>query len=82
MCATTMFTKIIIWEAAVGEMLVCSRELCNTHDRYAVGVEKNSIVIGQLPRKVAHVWIRKIVDRFQIVQQSHIHMPWICANRN
>ena len=42
------------WEAAVEEMLVCSRELRNTHNWYAVAVEKNSIVTGHLPRKVAH----------------------------
>ena len=49
-----------IWETAVGEMLVCFRELCNTHDQYAMTVEKNSIVIGHLPRNVfgsRRLWI-------------------------
>ena len=35
-----------IWEAAVGETLVCIREPRNTHDRYAVTVEKDGMVIG------------------------------------
>ena len=30
-----------IWEAAVGETLVCVREPRNAHDRYAVAVEKD-----------------------------------------
>ena len=41
-----------IWEAAS----IDTRELCNTHNSwYAVAVEKNSIIIGHLPRKVVHV---------------------------
>ena len=30
-----------IWEAAVGETLVCLREQQNSHDRYAVAIEIN-----------------------------------------
>ena len=30
-----------IWEAAVGETLVCLREPRNSHDRHAVAVEMN-----------------------------------------
>ena len=44
-----------IWEAAVGEMLVCVREPRNAHDRYAVAVEKDGTVIGHLPKKVSRV---------------------------
>ena len=32
-----------VWEVAVGETLVCSREPRNSHNRYAVAIEKNSI---------------------------------------
>ena len=45
-----------------------------------MAVEKNGIVIGHLPRKVARVWIRKTVVKFQMPQQSHIHVPWIRGN--
>ena len=51
-CRATRFTRTYgkkQWE------LDCPRELQNTHDRYAVAVEKNCIVIGHLLRKVAHV---------------------------
>ena len=72
-------TKIITQEAAVGELLVFSREPCNTH---AVAVEKNGIVVRHIPRKVACVWIQKTVDMFQIAQQSHIHVVWIHVNEN
>ena len=44
-----------IWAAAVGEVLECKRELRNTTDRYAVAVEKDGTVIGQLPRKISKV---------------------------
>ena len=37
-----------IWEAGVGEMLVCMRELRNAHDRYAVVIEKDGMVISHL----------------------------------
>ena len=37
-----------IWEAAVDEELVCRPERSNAHDRYAVAVMKNDLVVGQL----------------------------------
>ena len=40
-CVDTTFTKIYIWEAAVGETLSCVREPRNARDRYAVAVEKD-----------------------------------------
>ena len=39
-----------LWEAAVGETLVCVREPRNAHNRYAVAVEKDGMVIGHLPK--------------------------------
>ena len=44
-----------VWEAAVGEALVCEREPENASDRYAVAVEKEGSIIGHLPRKVSRV---------------------------
>ena len=44
-----------IWEAVVGETLLCVREPRNAHDRYAVVVEKDSTVIGHLPKKASRV---------------------------
>ena len=44
-----------IWEAAVGEILVCEREPRNAADRYAVAVKKDGMIIGHLPRKVSRV---------------------------
>ena len=44
-----------IWEAAVGEILVCEREPRNAADRYAVAVKKDGTIIGHLPRKVSRV---------------------------
>ena len=41
-----------IWEAAVGEELVCAREPHNSHDRYAVAVKREGVLIGHLPRKL------------------------------
>ena len=47
-----------VWEAAVGEVLVCVRELDNAADRYAVAVKKERVVIGQLPHKLSRVCSR------------------------
>ena len=44
-----------IWEAAVGEVLVCEREPRNTVDRYAVAVKRSGMVIGHLPKKMSRV---------------------------
>ena len=41
-----------IWEAAVGEVLMCVREPHNALDRYAVSVNKVGTVIGHLPRRL------------------------------
>ena len=45
-----------VWEAAIGEVLVCHREPTNATDRYAVAVTKAATIIGHLPRKLSKVW--------------------------
>ena len=42
-----------IWDAASGEDLVCERESSNEHDRYAVAIKKDGVIIGHLPRKIS-----------------------------
>ena len=44
-----------IWEAAVGEVLMCAREPHNALDRYAVSVNKAGTVIvpSYIPRKLS-----------------------------
>ena len=44
-----------IWEAAVGEELVCAREPHNSHDRYAVAVKREDVLIWHLPRKLSRL---------------------------
>ena len=44
-----------IWEAAVGETLVCALEPNNSRDRNAVAVEKEGKIVGHLPLKVSCV---------------------------
>lgn len=44
-----------IWEAVIGEELVCDREPNNPRDRYAVAVIKHGIIIGLLPRKMSKI---------------------------
>ena len=44
-----------IWEAAVGEVLMCHREPTNSSDRYAVAVIKSAEIIGHLPRKLSKI---------------------------
>ena len=44
-----------VWDAVIGEHLICRRESTNESDRYAVAVVKDGNVIGHLPRKVSQV---------------------------
>ena len=41
-----------IWNATMGEKLVCVIDPNNSLDSYAVAVEKDGTIIGHLPRKV------------------------------
>ena len=43
-----------IWDAAIGEDLVCEREPSNEQDKYAVAIKKDGVIIGHLPRKISH----------------------------
>ena len=40
-----------VWDAVVGEMLVCAMERTNPYDRFAVGVYRNDSLVGHVPRK-------------------------------
>ena len=44
-----------IWDAAVGEELLCEREPLNAQDRYAVAVKRGGIIVGHLPRKISRL---------------------------
>ena len=44
-----------IWNATMGEKLVCAIDPSNSLDCYAVVVEKDRTIIGHLPRKVSRV---------------------------
>ena len=44
-----------VWEAAIGEVLVCEREPRNAEDRYAVAVKKDGTIVGHLPRNLSRV---------------------------
>ena len=42
-----------IWNAVIGEELLCEREPDNRSNRYAVAIKKDGIIIGHLPRKIS-----------------------------
>ena len=42
-----------IWDISIGEQLECAREPLNDSDRYAAAVIKDSVTIGDLPRKIS-----------------------------
>ena len=44
-----------IWDAAIGEVLVCEREPRNVEDRYAIAIKKDETVIGHLPQNLSRV---------------------------
>ena len=45
-----------IWDAAIGEVLVCEREPRNVEDRYTIAVKKDETVIGHSPRNLSSVF--------------------------
>ena len=44
-----------IWNASIGETLVCEREPTNEKDRYAVAVKKAGTIVGHVPRKISRM---------------------------
>ena len=44
-----------VWEAVVGEALVCEREPENASDRHTVAVKQEGTIIGHLLRKLSQV---------------------------
>ncbi len=42
-----------IWHAAEGEVLPCSRELHNLRDPFAVAIQKDSMIVGHVPRLIS-----------------------------
>ena len=55
---------IKVWDATIGEALVCEGEPKSTSDPYAVAVKKEGISIGHLLKTVAHV-INRSLTRVQ-----------------
>ena len=44
-----------IWAAEIGEYLSCARDVRNSHDPYAVSVNKGSTTVGHIPRMISCV---------------------------
>lgn len=44
-----------IWTPVLGEELLVEQEHGNEHDRYAVSVKKNDMIVGHLPRSLSRV---------------------------
>ena len=42
-----------IWEAPVGEILQCQREVGNVHDTFSVAVMKEGTIVGYCPQKIS-----------------------------
>ena len=59
-----------IWDAVVGETLECRRQPLNEHNRYAVAVIKDDVIIGHLPRKVSRLCSLE-VDALYITGRKH-----------
>ena len=41
------------WAPEIGEIIECSREPTNQHDRYAVAVYRNGEIVGHIPRSIS-----------------------------
>ena len=72
-----------MYKDVVGEEFVCRRE--NSHDVYAVQVMKDSVVVGNLPRKISPITslflmkggtILYIVSRSLVSSSAGVHVSW------
>ena len=51
-----------VWEPTVDEVLLCEREIGNSHDTFAVAVRNSSEIVGHLPRflsSICSIFIRR-----------------------
>ena len=69
-----------VWEAAVGEALVCEREPENTFGRYAVAVKKEGTISTFASKAVAGVFAVFATGRCTVASVSveREHVEW-CA---
>ena len=44
-----------VWNATKGDRLSCQRERSNLHDRFAVAVVQNGIIVGHIPQNISAV---------------------------
>ena len=44
-----------LWDALIGEDILCGREPFNDVDRYAVAVLKDDTVVSHIPRKISRI---------------------------
>ena len=59
-----------IWDAVVGETLECRRQPLNEHDRYAVAVTKDDVIIGHRLLSLRPVSLTLLAPRSCIVQDD------------
>ena len=64
-----------IWEASIGEHLLYHRENGNCADPFAVGVVKNQVTVGHIPRKISSVYSLFFMQKWQ---DKHLHHQMIC----
>ena len=50
-----------IWTPFVGEELTLNQENGNSHDRYAITVEKDNTIVGRVPKEVSKLF-RKFME--------------------
>ena len=42
-----------IWDATIGEELLCTLELSNPEDRFAVAVVRGEVTVGHVPKRIS-----------------------------
>ena len=53
-----------VWEPTVDEVLLCEREIGNSHDTFAVAVRNSSEIVGHVPMQIP------FIDLFNIYMKS------------
>ena len=44
-----------IWTPYVGEQLDCQHEKGNTHDKHAMAIKKEAIIVGHVPKSTSQI---------------------------
>ena len=55
-CIRGLHVYKCMWEPCIGEELLCSPQMNNPHDCYAVAVYKSGVIVGHVPKVISRLF--------------------------